>query len=78
MVNFDRICYSLIPIGFKAIVMSFLSVGSQKTYSGEFERPEVIFSRSYLRKCSIWPTSIIINLSFSKNTIQSEPLGVRG
>ena len=66
--------YSLIPVGFRAISMSFLSFLSQKTYPGEFLRPEVILSRSYLRKCSIWlglPSSI--NLFF-KNAIKSESL----
>ena len=46
--------YSLIPVGCRAILMSCLSFESQKTYPGEFLRPEVILSRSYLRKCSIW------------------------
>ena len=31
--------------------MSFLS---QKTYPGEFLRPEIIWSKSYWQKCSIW------------------------
>ena len=58
--------------------MSFLSFLSQKTYPGEFLKPEVILSRSYLRKCKIWPgPPSIINLSFFKNAIKSEPLGVR-
>ena len=79
MVNFDRICHSLIPVGFTAIMMSFLSFLSQKTYPGESLRPEIILSRYYLIKCSAWPSpSIIINLSFVKNTRNSEPLGVRG
>ena len=70
--------YSLIPVGFRAISMSFLSFLSQKTYPGEFLKPEVILSRSYLRKCKIWPgPPSIINLSFFKNAIKSEPLGVR-
>ena len=46
----------------------------KKTYPWEFLRPEVILSRSYLRKCSIWlglPSSI--NLFF-KNAIKSESL----
>ena len=69
---------SSIPVGFRAILVSFLSFLSQKTYPGEFVRPEVILSRSYLRKCSIWlGLPPIINLSFFKNTIKSEPLGVR-
>ena len=55
--------------------MSFLS---QKTYPGEFVRPEVILTRSCLRNYCIWlpPPRIIINLSFLKNAINSEPLGV--
>ena len=61
---------SSIPVGFRAILMSFLSFLSQKAYPGEFLRPEVILSRSYLRKCSIWLGSLpIINLSFFKNVI---------
>ena len=47
--------YSLIPINFTAIFMSFLSFVSQKTYPGKFFRPEVVLRRTYLRKCSIWP-----------------------
>ena len=71
--------YSSISLGLRAISMSFLSFLSQKTYPGEFLRPEVILSRSYLRKCSI-PLGFlpIINLSFFLNIIKSEPLGVRG
>ena len=67
------------PVGFRTILMSFLSFLSQKRYSGEFLRLEVILSRSYLRNCCIWWSPlIIINLSFFKNAINSEPLGVRG
>ena len=63
------------PVGFRAILMSFLSFLSQKTYP----RPEVILSRNYLRKRNTWPPpSITINLPFLKNPINSEPLGVRG
>ena len=62
--------YSLIPVGFRVILMLFLSFVSQKTYPREFLRPEVILSRSYLRKYGIWrPPSIIINLSFFKDVI---------
>ena len=71
--------YSSMSVGFRVISMSFLSFLSQKTYPGKFLRPEVILSRTYLRKCSIWlglPT--IINLSFFKHAIKYEPLGVRG
>ena len=58
--------------------MSFLSFLSQKTYPGEFLIPKVVLSRSYLRKCSIWlGPPRIINLSFFKNAIKFEPLGVR-
>ena len=71
--------YSFIPVGFRAMLMSFLSFMSQKTYLGKFLRAEVILSRIYLRKCSIWPApSIIISFSFIKNAINSEPFGVRG
>ena len=49
-----KFSYSLIPVGFRAILMSFLSFLSQKTYPKEFLRPEVILSRSYLRNCCIW------------------------
>ena len=77
MLNFDRIC--LIPVGLRAFLVSLLSFLSEKTYPGEFLRPEVILSRSYLRKCSIWlELPPIINLSFFKNVIKSEPLRVRG
>ena len=69
--------YSLIPVDFGATLMSLFGFLSQKKYPGEFLRPEVILSRSYLRKCSIWPPpSIINNLSFFKNAISSETLGV--
>ena len=65
-------------VGFRVISMSFLSFLSQKTYPGEFLRPKVILSRSYLRKFSVWRCApSIINLSFFKNAIKSEPLGVR-
>ena len=37
--------------------MSFWSLLSQKTYPGEFLKPEVILSRRYLRTYSIWPPS---------------------
>ena len=74
--------YSLRPVGFRAIWMSFLGFMSQNTYPEEFLRPEVILSQTYLRKCSIWrpppPHSHIINFSFFKNVIKSESLGVRG
>ena len=62
------------PVGFRAIMMSFLRFLSQ----GKFLKPEIILSRTYLRKLSIWPPSIIINLLFVKNAITSELLGVRG
>ena len=69
--------YSLIAVGFRKILMSFSSFVSQKKYAGKFLRPEVILSRSYPTKCTIWPSpSITINLSFLKNAINFEPLGV--
>ena len=69
--------YSLIPVGFRSMLTSVLSFMGQKTYLGEFLRAEVILRRIYLRKCSIWPApSFIINFSFIKNVINSEPLGV--
>ena len=73
-----RLAYSLTAVGFRAILMSFFSFVIQKTYPGKFLRPEVILSRTYLTKCSIWASPyIIINLSFLKNAINSELLGVR-
>ena len=70
---------SLIPVDFREILVSFLSFLSQKTYSGESLRPEVILSRTYLRECSIrLGPHCIINLPFFKNPKKSEPLGVRG
>ena len=58
--------------------MSFVSFLSQKTYPGKSWRPEFILSRSYLRKCSIWPpSSIIINVSFFKDAINSGPLKIQ-
>ena len=89
MLNFDRIwlqlsCLLPTPVGFSAILMSLLSFLCQKAYPGDFLRPDAILSRSYLKKCSIWPppspapTPSIINLSFFKNAIKYEPLGVTG
>ena len=70
--------YSSILVGFRAILMLFLKILSQKIYPDENLRSEVILSRSYLRKCSIWlPRSIIINFPFFKYAVNSEPLGVR-
>ena len=66
------------PVGFRTVSMSFLSFLSQKTYPGQFLRPEAILGRSYLRKFSIWAPSVSINFSFFKNAINSELLGVRG
>ena len=34
--------YSSKPVGFRAILMSFLNFLSQKTYPGEFSRPEAV------------------------------------
>ena len=66
-------------VDFMAALMLFLSFSSQKTQAGEFLRPEVILSRSYLRKYCIWlPPTIIISLLFFKNVVNSKPLGVRG
>ena len=48
MVTFNRICPQLNTSRFLG---SFLS---QKTYPEKFLRPEVILSRSYLRKCNVW------------------------
>ena len=71
--------YSSRPVGLRAILMSFLSFWSQKTYPGEFVGMEVILRRSYLRKCGIWLGPLpITNLSFFENAIKFEPLGVRG
>ena len=76
IVNFDRIFLS---VSFRAILMSFLNFLVQKTYPGEFLRAEVILSRGYL-KTFVFGTLplIIINLSFFKNAINSDQLGVRG
>ena len=68
--------YSFIPVGFRAILMLFLSFLSQKIYPAEFVKPEVLLSRRYLRKCSIWPGAPSV-INFSKNAIISEPLGFR-
>ena len=62
-----RFVYCLIPVGFIAILMSFLSFLCQKTYPGEFLKSEIISSRSCLRKYSIWLPTYHINLSFFKN-----------
>ena len=64
-------------LGFREILMSVFSLLSQKTYPGEFSRPEVILSRSYLRKCCIWLPPIIINLSFFKNDINLDSKTLR-
>ena len=65
--------YSSIPVGFRAISISFLSFLSQKTYPGKFLRWQVILSRSYLRKCSI--SSFPLSSSIC-HFLNSEPLGV--
>ena len=71
--------YSSIPVGIRAILMSFFIFLSQKTYPWEFLRSEVVLNRIYLRKCRVWLDSpSIISLSFFKNAIKSEPLDVRG
>ena len=79
MVNFDRICLQFNTSRFQGnfdVIFEFLE---SKAYAREFLRSEVILSRSYLRKCSIWlGPPHIINLSFFKNAMKSEPLGVRG
>ena len=41
------------PVRFRAISMSLLNFLSQKTYTGEFWRPEVVWNISYQRKSSI-------------------------
>ena len=79
MVNFDWICLKLNTSRFWDNFDTFFSFLSQKTYPGEFLRPEVISSRSYQRKCSICLSSPhVINFSFYENAIKSELLGVRG
>ena len=67
------------PVGFRAILMSFLSFLSQKGYPGEFLELEVILGGCYPRNCCTWQSPLInINLEFFKKAINSEPLGVRG
>ena len=44
--------YDSKPLEFRT--MSFFDFLSQKTYPGEFSRPEVVWNRSYQRKSSIW------------------------
>ena len=57
--------YSLRPVGFRAILMSFLSFLSQKSYPEKFSKPEVILSRGYLKTCCIsCPPPYHINFSF--------------
>ena len=46
--------YSSTPVGFRVILMSFLSFLIKKSCPREFLRPEAFLSRSYLRKWSIW------------------------
>ena len=53
------LAYSLIPVSFRTILISFLSFLSQKTYPGEFLRPKIILSRSYLRIRLALPLSSI-------------------
>ena len=45
--------YSQVLKVFMAMAMSFLNLMSQKTYLGEFSRPEVVSNRSHQRKSSI-------------------------
>ena len=72
---FTDICrtfsHSLILVGFRATLMSFLSFLSHKPYPGEFLRPEVILSRSYLRNCCIWPPPISSSISYILKMPQS-------
>ena len=49
-----------------AILMSFLSFLSQKTYAGEFLRPEVVISRSYPKKVVFGRSHISSNCHFLK------------
>ena len=65
----NRFSYSIIPVGFRAILISFLNFWSQKRYPGDFLRPEVILSRSHLRNCCIWWSSL---------THISLPIGTNG
>ena len=46
-----RFFYSLIPVGFRAILKSFLSFLIQERYPGEFLRPDVILSKSLGNYC---------------------------
>ena len=56
--------------------MSFLNFLSQKRYPGEFLRPEVILSRSYLRNsCIWWPSLMRISLPIGTN---GKPLAAIG
>ena len=67
--------YSLKTVDFRAILMSFLTFFSQKTNPAEFLRQEVILSKGYRRKCSIWSEPLaIINLLFFKNATKSDQL----
>ena len=49
-----RFFSSLIPVCFRAILMSFLKFLSQKRYPGEFFRGKVFLGKRYLRNCYIW------------------------
>ena len=57
-------------------MISFLNFLSQKRYPGEFLRPEVILSRSYLRKCCIWCSPFTrISLPIGTNGKPLAPIG---
>ena len=70
--------YSSIPVGFRAISMSFLSFLSQKIPRGAFKTRDYIKQKLSKKMQYLAGIPPIINLSFFKNVIKFEPLGVRG
>ena len=70
--------YSSKPVGFRAILMPFLSFLSQKRYPNEFSRPEVVWNR-FIKEKLVFKMSVEAHqFEIFKSTINSEMLGVKG
>ena len=73
--------YSLIPVDFGAILMSLFGFLSQKKIPSGIFKTRSYFKQKLSKKMQYLappPSPCIINFSFFKNAIKSEPLGVRG
>ena len=73
------VAYSLIAVGFRAISMDFFEFLESKNILKIIFKSRGYFKQKSFKKMYIWPGfPSIMNLSFFKNTIKPEPLGVRG